>query len=119
MRIGPQDGIRVIRAADDLAWEEVPRLEGNTNPPGQEVAVFRSDDARFSMGFWRRVPEEGPMAPPYHEVALILEGEVEVTSEDGTVLQVGPGDLLITPKGTTATRKALSPVRKLWAVYKE
>jgi uncharacterized cupin superfamily protein len=119
MRIGPQDGIRVIRAVDYLAWEEVPRPEGDANPPGQEVAVFRSDDARFSMGFWRRVPEEGPMAPPYHEVALILEGEVEVTSWDGTVLHVGPGDLLITPKGTTVTWKALSPVRKLWAVYKE
>ena len=64
MEIGPQDGIQVIKADDDLAWEEVPRPEGDTNPPGEEVAVFRSVDVRFSVGFWRRVPEEGPMEPP-------------------------------------------------------
>ena len=50
MRIGSQEGIRVIRAGEDLAF-------------------FRSADARFSVGFWRRAPEEGPMAPPYHEIA--------------------------------------------------
>jgi uncharacterized cupin superfamily protein len=119
MGIGPDDGIRIIKANDDLAWEEVPRPEGDTNPPGEEVAIFRSGDARFSTGFWRRVPEEGPMEPPYHEIALILEGEVEVTAEDGTVHGAGPGDVLITPNGTKATWKALSPVRKLWVVYKE
>jgi hypothetical protein len=59
------------------------------------------------------------MEPPYHEIALILEGEVEVTAEDGTVHGAGPGDVLITPNGTKATWKALSPVRKLWVVYKE
>ena len=59
------------------------------------------------------------MAPPYHEVALILEGEVEVIEEDGTVQRAGAGDLLITPKGTTATWRALSPVKKVWAIYKE
>ena len=119
MGIGPDDGIRVIKAGDDLAWEEVPRPEGDINPPGEEVAVFRSGDARFSTGFWRRVPEEGPMDLPYHEIALILEGEVEVTGDDGAVYTVGPGDVLITPKATKATWKALSPVRKLWVVYKE
>jgi uncharacterized cupin superfamily protein len=119
MGIGPDDGIRVIKADDDLAWEEVPRPEGDTNPPGEEVAVFRSSDATFSTGFWRRVPEEGPMDLPYHEIALILEGEVEVTGDDGTLHTVGPGDVLITPSGTKATWKALSPVRKLWVVYKE
>ena len=119
MGIGPEDGIRLITAGDDLAWEEVPRPEGDTNPAGEEVAVFRSGDARFSVGFWRRVPEEGPMEPPYHEIALILEGEVEITEEDGTVHRARPGDVLITPKDSRATWKALSPVRKLWAVYKE
>jgi len=119
MAIGPEDGIRLIKAKDELAWEEVPRPEGDTNPPGEEVAVFRSGDARFSVGFWRRVPEEGPMEPPYHEIALILEGEVEITTGDGAVLRAGPGDVLITPKDSKATWKALSPVRKLWAVYKE
>jgi uncharacterized cupin superfamily protein len=57
--------------------------------------------------------------PPYHEIAVIVEGEVEIVEADGTIRHAGPGDVLITPKGSTATWKARSPVRKFWAVYKE
>ena len=113
--------IRVIRAADHdgLAWEEIPTEPGDENEPGSEVVSFRSGDGTFSFGLWRRAPETGPMEPPYHEIAVIIEGEVEVTDADGTVHRVGPGDALITPNGTRATWRALSPVKKFWAVYKE
>jgi uncharacterized cupin superfamily protein len=113
--------VRVVKAADhpSLAWGEVPRPEGDEAPPGEEVAAFRSADNQFVTGFWRRVPEEGRMRlDDYHEVALILEGEVEVIEDDGTVHRIGPGDLLITPRGTQATWRSLSPVKKLWAIYK-
>src|SRR3990170_2661307 len=102
--------IRVIRADqhDVLAWERIPTAEDDPNPPGEETVVFRSGDAAFSFGLWRRVPEAGPMEPPYHEIAGIIQGEVEVTEEDGTVHRVGPGDVLITPKGSRATWTALS-----------
>ncbi len=113
--------VRVVKAVGhaDLAWQEVPRPEGDEAPPGEEVATFRSADGKFVTGFWRRVPEEGRMGlDDYHEIALILEGEVEVTEDDGTVHRVGPGDLLITPRGTKATWHSLSPVKKAWAIYK-
>jgi uncharacterized cupin superfamily protein len=109
--------VRVIRS-EEQQWEEIPRPEGDTAPPGEEFVAFRSDDATFSTGMWRRVPEEAPMEPPYHEIAFIVEGEVEVTDEDGTVHRAGPGDVLVTPNGTKAVWKALSPVKKFWAVYK-
>jgi uncharacterized cupin superfamily protein len=109
--------VRVIRS-DEEQWEEVSRPEGDKAPPGEEFVAFRSNDASFSTGMWRRVPEEGPMEPPYHEIAFIVEGEVEVTDEDGTVHRAGPGDILVTPNGTKAVWRALSPVKKFWAVYK-
>ena len=113
--------IRVIKASeqDQLAWEEIPTEPGDPNAPGEEVVNFRAGDAMFSFGLWRRVPETGPMELPYHEIAVIIEGEVEVTEPDGTVHQVGPGDVLITPKGSKATWRALSPVKKFWTIYKE
>jgi len=119
--MGYDTTIRTIGAAghDDLPWEQIPTAEGDPNPPGEEAVVFRSGDAAFSFGLWRRVPESGPMAPPYHEIAVIIEGEVEVTEEDGTVHHIGAGDVLITPRGSKATWKALSAVKKFWAVYKE
>jgi uncharacterized cupin superfamily protein len=116
---GFDGSIRVIRADDELEWQVIPTEAGDPNPPGEETVIFRSADARFSVGLWRRAPEEGPMEPPYHEVALILEGDVEVTEADGTTHRVGPGDLLVTPMGSKATWRALSPVKKVWAVYKE
>jgi uncharacterized cupin superfamily protein len=119
MSIDPR--VRAIRADehDDLPWEQIPTAEGDPVPPGEETVLFRSGDGAFSFGLWRRVPETGPLEPPYHEIAVIVEGEVEVTEEDGTVHRVGPGDVLITPKGSRATWRALSPVKKLWAVHRE
>ena len=119
--MGYDASIRVIKASeqDGLPWEIIPTAEGDPTPPGEETVSFRAGDARFSFGLWKREPETGPMDLPYHEIAVIIEGEVEVTGEDGTVHLVGPGDVLITPKGSRATWRALSPVKKFWAVYKE
>ena len=111
--------IRVIRAGEDLPWQEIPTEPDDPAPPGEEVVSFRSGDELFSFGMWRRAPETGPMELAYHEIAVIIEGEVEIHEPDGTVHTVGPGDVLITPKGSEATWKALSPVKKFWAVYKE
>jgi uncharacterized cupin superfamily protein len=116
---GFDSSIRVIADADELAWETIPTDEGDPVPPGEEVVVFRSGDRRFSFGLWKRAPESGPMEPPYHEIAVIIEGDVEITEPDGTVHRAGPGDVLITPKGSKATWRALSPVKKFWAIYKE
>jgi uncharacterized cupin superfamily protein len=110
---------RAVHADDPLEWEVIPTEPDDPNEPGEETVLFRSGDARFSFGLWKRVPEEGPMEPPYHEIAVIIEGDVEVTEADGTVHRVGPGDVLITPRGSKARWKALSPVKKFWAVYKE
>ena len=110
--------IRVITNDDELAWQTIPTDDGDPTPPGEEVVVFRSGDRGFSFGLWKRAPETGPMEPPYHEIAVIIEGEVEITEPDGTMQRAGPGDLLITPKGSKATWRALSPVKKFWAIYK-
>jgi uncharacterized cupin superfamily protein len=113
--------IRVVRGDehDGLDWQEVPRPPGDDAPAGEEVVTFRSADGLFVTGLWRRAPEEGPMIlDDYHEIAFILEGEIEVTDGDGSLYRVGPGDMLITPRGTKATWRSLSPVKKIWAIYK-
>jgi uncharacterized cupin superfamily protein len=52
----------------------------------------------------------------YHEVACLLRGEVDVALEGGEVLSAGPGDVLVTPRGSRAEWRAKRPVLKLWAV---
>ena len=48
------------------------------------------------------------MEPPYHEIAVIIEGEVEIEEAGGTVHRAGPGDVLITPKGSSHVEGAVT-----------
>ena len=107
----------VVPAGTPLVWEEVPRPPGDTAPPGYEAILFRSSDRRFSCGFWRRVPEQGALDPPYDEIMLSLEGRVEVTRQDGRVLRIAPGDVLAAPNGSVSRWHSLAPVRKFWLVH--
>ena len=111
--------VRAIDAgADELEWAEIPVEPGDPNPPGEETVVFRTIDRAASMGLWRRVPETGPMdLSDYHEVACLLEGEVDIAVEGGDVLRAGPGDVLVTPRGSKAEWRGRSAVKKFWAVY--
>jgi uncharacterized cupin superfamily protein len=115
--VGDTEIRSVDSASDGLAWDVIPTEPGDPNEPGEETVLFRSIDGRVSVGLWRRVPETGPMdLSSYHEVACLLRGEVDVVVEGGEVLQVGPGDVLVTPRGSRAEWRARSAVTKLWAV---
>ena len=90
---------------------------GDEGPPGEEWYAWRSPDGRFSTGVWRRVPETGALERTgLHEIALMIDGEVEIGSEDGSMLDVGPSDVLVTPDGTEGIWRAKTAVRKFWAV---
>ena len=110
--------IRVIKPKD-VIWEEAMRSAHEPEAPGQEFTAGRSVDDRFSFGLWRREAQSRHFERPYHEIAYIIEGEVEVTDNDGEVLIAGPGDILITPQGSKGYWKNLSPVKKVWGIYEE
>jgi uncharacterized cupin superfamily protein len=109
--------VAVIPAGANRVWQELARPQGDTAPPGEEVVLFRSADAKMSCGLWRRVPEIGTLALPFDEIMLFTDGDVEVTPEGGETLRVGPGDILAAPNGSSSVWHSLSPVRKFWAVH--
>ena len=78
-----------------------------------------SADDKFSFGLWKRDVQRRHFERPYHEVAYIIEGEVEITDAEGDVHVAGPGDIVITPKGSVGEWKNLSPVKKVWGIYEE
>jgi len=110
-------GARVIGARDDVAWVVLATDAGDSTPPGEEWYAYKSPDGRFSAGMWRREPETGPMDMAYDEVAVLIDGSVDVDLSDGRSVAVGPGDALISPAGSRATWRASSHVRKFWAVH--
>jgi uncharacterized cupin superfamily protein len=110
--------IRVIRP-EDITWTDAMRYAEETDPPGQEFTAATSLDDKFSFGLWRRDVQRRHFERDYHEIAYILEGQVEVTDDDGNVHVAGPGDILITPKGSKGFWKNLTPVKKVWGIYEE
>jgi hypothetical protein len=46
------------------------------------------------------------------ETALVLEGRVRVTGEDGRTVEFGPGDLVTFPAGLSCRWEVIEPVRK-------
>jgi uncharacterized cupin superfamily protein len=110
--------VRVIHDGDPVDWVEIPTAEDDPIPPGEEWYAYRSSDGMFSTGVWRRAPETGSMDLPYDELAILIEGDVEVEDQDGGAVAAGPGDVLVTPKGFTGTWRARTPVRKFWVVHK-
>ncbi|MEE4275113.1 MAG: cupin domain-containing protein [Thermoleophilia bacterium] len=118
MSDGTDTRIRVIRP-EDITWDEAMRYAEETDPPGQEFTAARSADDKFSFGLWQRDVQRRHFERGYHEIAYILEGQVEVTDDDGEVHVAGAGDILVTPKGSTGYWKNLTPVKKVWGIYEE
>jgi len=115
---GDDTSIRLLGADEPVEWIVLENAPGDENPPGEEWYAYRSSDRRFSTGFWRRAPESGAFVRDYHEIAILLQGDVEVKDKDG-VMELEPGDVLVTPAGSRGTWRAKTPVRKFWAVYHE
>ena len=53
---------------------------------------------------------------PYHEVAVILAGDADVVADDGTVHTLGPGDVLVTPKGSAGTWRIRETIVKSFTI---
>jgi uncharacterized cupin superfamily protein len=110
--------ISVIKP-QDVIWEEAMRYPEESDPPGEEFTAAHSLDDKFSFGLWQRDQQRRHFERPYHEIAFILEGEVEIIDDDGSRVVAGPGDILITPKGSSGYWRNLTPVKKIWAIYEE
>ena len=79
--------------------------------------MFAAGRGALSTGFWRREPDTWSFERPYDEVALILAGEADVVDDDGTTHTVGPGDVLVTPKGSAGTWLIRETITKFWVIY--
>jgi uncharacterized protein len=111
--------VRTIGAGDPVDWVVLENPPGDANPPGREWYAWRSADAKSSTGVWEREPETGTFQRDYHEVACLIKGAVEIETDDGRTLRAGAGDVLVTPEGSAGVWRALTHVKKFWAVHHE
>jgi uncharacterized protein len=111
--------IRVVPSGADVrdGWTPLVDPPGAIPSGGAEWPVFETAGGALSTGFWRREPDTWSFERPYDEVALILEGDGDVVEADGTTHTVGPGDVLVTPKGSAGTWIIRETITKFWVIY--
>jgi uncharacterized cupin superfamily protein len=111
--------IRVVHGGDRGDWTALVDPPGQIPSPGREHEAFTSPDGAFTTGFWEREPDTWSFERPYHEVALILEGEADIEEPDGTIHTVRAGDVLITPKGSKGTWRIRETIVKFYAIAQQ
>jgi len=91
-------------------------IEGD-KPTQRDYIYFTNDAEDMFVGVWDSTPFESEMAPfPCHEFVQLLEGEIVITEEDGTVNRFVKGDTFFLPKGTICSWKTTGYVKKYYAI---
>jgi uncharacterized protein len=54
---------------------------------------------------------------PNTEVNVILSGRARITNDDGSVIELEPGDLVVLPTGWSGRWDILEPLRKTYAIW--
>jgi uncharacterized cupin superfamily protein len=109
--------IRVVPSGERSDWNPLVDPPGEIPSGGRDVDLFSTGGGAVTFGFWEREPDTWSFERPYDEVALIIEGDADVVTDDGRTLTVGPGDVLITPKGSGGMWVIRETVTKFWVIY--
>jgi uncharacterized protein len=109
--------LSVVHSSDRNRWLALVDPPGEIPSGGSELTAFTSRDGSFTCGFWEREPDTWSFVRRYDEVAYLLAGSAEIETADGRTLDVGPGDVLVTPSGSTGTWHIGETLLKFFAIY--
>ncbi len=109
-------------SAEEIAAMElpapVPRVPALNGAP-METFLEVYADARVELGIWECSPGRFPAAKDgIGEFMHVVEGRGILTSADGTVHEIRPGALIVTPDGWSGTWEIEETVRKEYVVWK-
>jgi uncharacterized cupin superfamily protein len=84
----------------------------------EDVSVFLSSDRRLDAGVYRSGAARFTIAEPYgvDEFMYFLDGELTLTSSDGAVTHVGPGEAVTIPKAWTGVWDSTA-YTKIYVIY--
>lgn len=87
------------------------------NPLQVTENYYEDAKGSFFTGFWSSAP--GKWSVNYddeEEFCQLLEGRVELTSDDGTVSVFEPGDRFVIPAGFKGTWETIEACKKLYVI---
>jgi uncharacterized cupin superfamily protein len=100
--------------------EDMTKTEHEDGHTTLDVTSLLSSDGKFASGMYRSGKTHSEISEPYgvDEFMLFLEGGVTLTSSDGTVTTIGPGDAVTIPKEWTGIWDT-EGYTKIWVIYSE
>ena len=110
-------GIEVVGSTDREGWTQMDDPPGRIPSAWRDLTVFSSGGGGFTTGLWEREPDTWAFERAYDEVAVILKGTADIETQDGEMLHIGPGDVLVTPKGTKGVWHVHETLVKFFAIY--
>jgi uncharacterized cupin superfamily protein len=112
-------GVTLLGADATLSPSAAPPAEVLIGPAPQcrSFNAFTEEASNLRAGIWDSTPYARISRPhKLSEVMHILEGSVDLTSEDGTVFTVGQGDTVLVPQGAPCAWDSRVPVAKFYVV---
>lgn len=104
-----------LQAVEDLPFM---KIIGGDNPQHGGISSFTSADNNFQVGLAEYTQVTLKLTDWYaNEFMYFLEGQVEITDEQGQSKIYGPGDALVMPKGFNGTWRQLSAIKKIHVSY--
>lgn len=109
-----------LEAVELAAVEDYPFMQviAGDKPVAGGVTSFQSSDGKLDVGFYHGSEVTLQINGwPVDEVMVFVEGQVEITDQDGSSKIYGPGEMLVMPKGFVGTWRQLGPIKKLNISY--
>ena len=75
------------------------------------------DGAGSETGIWECTPGPSRWTLETNELVHVLSGSMTVTADGAEPTEVGPGDVLMFPKGWTGTWHLHETLRKVYAIF--
>ena len=116
MQLNPHD----LEAVKLSAVEDRPFMQviASDKPVAGGMTSFQSSDGKLDVGFYHGSEVTLQInGQPVDEVMIFLEGQVEITNQDGLSRIYGPGEMLVMPKGFIGTWRQIGSIKKLNVSY--
>jgi uncharacterized cupin superfamily protein len=115
----PADVLPLSRGSDrrrDLEPAPIPACNVIDGQPEASAVLLAERPGGLAAGLWSCTPGRFRWDYASDEVAHIIAGSAIITDQDGTVVAVGPGDIVHFARGTSAVWEVHETIRKVWAL---
>jgi uncharacterized cupin superfamily protein len=86
-------------------------------PVQHDSNAYTNDTENLFIGMWDSTAFESEMLPfPCYEFVHLLEGEITITEENGTVNVFKAGDVFMIPQGVVCSWKVTAYVKKFYCI---